>query len=153
MAMKRALVLTSLAAIVGSTALLAQDTSKQKATDTITATGCLQAGTTADSFTLTNVTQTARASSATGTSGSATASASATAGGKETDTKYELTADANVNLKSHVGHKVEITGTPDEKAGAAGSTSSTSSSSSASGTRPVKKVKVTALKHVAPSCS
>src|SRR5688500_1290801 len=124
--MKRLLLLTSLAVAVGSLSLAAQETAKPQTTtkDTITVTGCLQAGTAADTFTLSIVTQIATGTSATGTSGSAAATASASASGspKATDTKYELVTTGNVNLKPHVGHKVEITGTPQskEKAGTSG---------------------------------
>jgi hypothetical protein len=154
--MKRLLLLAGLAVAVGSASLMAQDTPKPQTTtkDTISVSGCLQAGTTPDTFMLSNVTQTATASTATGTAGSATASASATTGAKSTDTKYELVASGTVNLKPHVGHKVEITGTPSDAKGTTGTTGSTPSTatSSATGAAPAKKITVTAVKHVAASC-
>lgn len=154
--MKRLLLLAGLAVAVGSTSLTAQDPAKPTTTakDTITVTGCLQAGTAPDTFTLSNVTQTATASTATGTAGSASASASATTDPKAPDIKYELVASGTVNLKPHVGHKVEITGTPEAKAtaGTSGVTTPPSTTSSATGKAEAKKITVTAMKHIAPSC-
>jgi hypothetical protein len=154
--MKRLLLLAGLVVAVGSAPLTAQDPAKPTTMtkDSITVTGCLQAGTAPDTFTLSNVTQTAAASSATGTTGGATASASATASPKGTDTKYELVAAGNVNLKPHVGHKVEITGTPDTKAtaGTSGTATSTPAPSGGTAKPAAKKITVTAVKHVAASC-
>lgn len=152
--MKRVLLITGATMLV-FVPLAAQETPKPAtaAKDTVTLTGCLQAGTAPDTFTLSNVTEATAKSTATGTSGAATASA--TAGGKGTDTKYELSADTSVNLKPHVGHKVEITGTEDAKgaAGTAGTTGATASTSASSGAMgAAKKIKVTAIKHVAASC-
>lgn len=152
--MKRLLLLAGLAVAVGSTPLTAQDTAKPTTMtkDSITVTGCLQAGTAPDTFTLSNVTQAAAATSATGTSG-ATATATATTGPKSTDTKYELVAAGSVNLKPHVGHKVEITGTEAKGAmGTSGSTPSTSTPSAGTAKPEAKKITVTALKHVSPTC-
>ena len=156
--MKR-LLLAGVAVAVASMSLTAQETAKPQTMtkDSITVTGCLQAGTAPDTFTLSNVTQAAAATSATGTSG-ATATATATTGPKSTDTKYELVAGGSVNLKPHVGHKVEITGTEAKAAmGTTGSTPSTSTppTSTASGgtaTAGTKKINVTAVKHVAATC-
>jgi hypothetical protein len=150
--MKRLLLLAGLAVAVASTSLTAQETAKPQtlAKDSITVTGCLQAGTAPDTFTLSNVTQAAAATSATGTSG-ATATATATTGPKSTDTKYELVAAGTVNLKPHVGHKVEITGTEAKGAtGTSGATPSTPSGGTAKA--DTKKINVTAVKHVAASC-
>jgi hypothetical protein len=151
--MKRLLLLAGLAVAVASTSLTAQETAKPQTLtkDSITVTGCLQAGTAPDTFTLSNVTQAAAATSATGTSG-ATATATATTGPKGTDTKYELVA-GTVNLKPHVGHKVEITGTEAKGAmGTSGSTPSTSTPSGGTAKADTKKITVTAVKHVAASC-
>lgn len=56
---------------------------------------------------------------------------------------YRLVAGGNVNLKEHVGHKVEITGTPDMSAGEKAPTSAASGQ---------EKLKVTNLKHISPTC-
>lgn len=155
--MKRLLLLAGLAVAVGSMSLTAQETAKPQTMtkDSITVTGCLQAGTAPDTFTLSNVTQAAAATSATGTSG-ASATASATTGPKSMDTKYELVAGGSVNLKPHVGHKVEITGTEAKGAmGTSGSTPSTPSTSTPTGgtaKADTKKLNVTAVKHVAATC-
>jgi hypothetical protein len=153
--MKRLLLLAGVAAAVGSTSLMAQETAKPHTMtkDTITVTGCLQTGTAADTFTLSNVTQAAAASSATGTAGTATATASASGSPKTTDAKYELVAGGNVNLKPHVGHKVEVTGTPAKAtAGTSGATTPPPAASSGTSMAETKKITVTAVKHVAATC-
>jgi hypothetical protein len=87
----------------------------------MTVTGCLvEAPGAAGEYELTNVT------------GKTATSEKSTAG------SYKLVAGGNVNLKEHVGHKVEITGTS-EKA-------------STSGAAGEEKLKVTNLKHISPSC-
>lgn len=53
---------------------------------------------------------------------------------------YKLTATSSVNLKEHVGHKVEIKGTM------AGEKSPTSTASGP------EKIDVTSLKHISPTC-
>src|SRR5688572_933436 len=70
----------------------------------VTLSGCLQAGTEPNTFTLKNVTYTPVAGSETRPPELA-----------KVDTEYRLAADANVNLKNHVGHKVEVTGMIIEK--------------------------------------
>src|SRR5262249_52099505 len=62
---------------------------------------------------------------------------------KSTAGTYKLVAGGNVNLKEHVGHKVEITGTPDTSAG-----------EKAPPRAPwgEEKLRVTSLKHTAPPC-
>jgi hypothetical protein len=62
-------------------------------------------------------------------------------GTSEKSDTYKLVA-GSVNLKDHVGHKVEITGTPDTGAGEKAPTS----------TAGPEKIKVTALKHISPTC-
>jgi hypothetical protein len=85
-----------------------------------TVTGCLRAGDTAGSFMLTDVVMQGRAGAGdpapagTGTAGAGATAGGATAGGGQggPPTSITLTADSGVDLKAHVGHKVEITGTP-----------------------------------------
>lgn len=87
-----------------------------------TATGCLRAGDTAGTFMLTDVTMQGRAGAGAGATGTTaggtgataggTGTAGATAGGQATaPMSIMLTSDASVDLKAHVGHKVEVTGT------------------------------------------
>jgi hypothetical protein len=96
-----------------------------------TVTGCLRAGDTAGSFTLTDVTMqgagggagatagggaTAGATKGGTTAGTATGGATgtgtaATGGQARPPMSINLTAESSVDLKPHVGHKVEVTGT------------------------------------------
>ena len=89
---------------------------------TMTVTGCLREapGATGE-YELTN---------ATGEKGAAAAST------------YKLTASSSVNLKEHVGHKVELKGT---MAGSEKSPTSTATSG-------MEKFDVTSLKHISPTC-
>jgi hypothetical protein len=75
--------------IAAGTAKSQTETSKS-AGKTVSLTGCLQSGTDPGTFTLTNVTP-----------------SKGTAKGSET---YQLTAASGVDLKEHVGHKVQISG-------------------------------------------
>jgi hypothetical protein len=113
----------------------------------IVVTGCVTGGPAA--FTLTN----AMAANATGKPGEAV-------GTSGISSSYDLSARAGVDLAPHVGHKVEITGTPAEAsaapgAGAAGSPAATSpaAGSPAAGKTPAAKLTVTAVKMVSASCS
>jgi hypothetical protein len=103
-----------------------------------TLTGCLKAGPEPDSFILTNI------------GGAGSESAQKTAPGElaKTDVSYKLTAESGVKLKDHVGHKVEVTGTLAGK----GSTSSTPPASTERPKADMANLKVTAIKHISPSC-
>src|SRR5262249_51644474 len=74
-------------------------------------TGCVQAGTTAGSFELTNVkkgsSSASSSSSSSPSSSSPSASASASASDKGT---VKLMASPSVDLSTHVGHTVEVSG-------------------------------------------
>jgi hypothetical protein len=61
-------------------------------------------------------------------------------------TSYDLTPRAGVDLKPHVGHKVEITGTPDM------AKSTSPSTGAAAGKPAMAKLTVTNLKMVSASC-
>jgi hypothetical protein len=103
----------------------------------MTLTGCLKAGSEPDTFILSNV-----------SGGGTEAAAQRTAPGElaRTDVSYKLTADSNVKLKDHVGHKVEVTGTIGK-----GMTNTPPSSADKPGA-DMAKLKVTSIKHVSPSC-
>jgi hypothetical protein len=119
----------------------------------VTVTGCLErakadssapTGTTgaaaaADTakFVLNNVTSGAGASATAGTSG-ATASAST----RPTASSYKLDAD-DAKLTAHVGHKVTISGTVENRASATGAAMSASA----------PKLKVETVTHVSPTCT
>lgn len=102
-----------------------------------TLTGCLKAGTEPDSFILTNI------------SGAGSEAAQKTAPGElaRADVSYKLTADSGVKLKDHVGHKVEVTGTLAGKG-----FTSTPPASTEKPKAEMANLKVTAIKHISPSC-
>jgi hypothetical protein len=160
--MKRVLTATCLAAsfavglaaqstgTAGAAATTSQDpqAAGQRGGGPRTVTGCLRAGDTAGSFMLTDVQGLGGRGQASGTgataggatAGAAGATAGTTAGGAAQGgppMSVMLTADASVDLKSHVGHKVEVTGTlaGGRRGGAAGGgTTGTATGSTASGT-------------------
>ncbi len=111
-----------------------QPAAKPDPAKAIVVTGCVAGGPAA--FTLTN----AMAATSTAKPGE---SPVGTAG---ISSSYDLTPQAGVELKAHVGHKVEITGTPvmtapgEKPAPAAGAKP------------PAPKLNVTALKMVSASC-
>jgi hypothetical protein len=85
----------------------------------ITITGCLKAGDTSGTYMLTNVKGMGRTTGTTGGettgAGGTTAGATTTApqGGQRSGmNEVTLTASSNVDLKPHVGHQIEVTGTP-----------------------------------------
>src|SRR6185369_12058770 len=107
------------------------------AKDTITVTGCLQPDTmsaanspTAPAFKLTSVMKSDAPSTATGTTGTTGSMPSASIA-----SAYALDGSA-ADLKSHVGHKVEITGTP----APAGAPAATEPASRAADSTPHLKV-------------
>jgi hypothetical protein len=100
-----------------------------------TLTGCLKAGTEPDSFVLTNI------------GGSDTAQKTAPGELAKADVSYKLSADSSVKLKDHVGHKVEVTGSIGGKG-----FSSTPPASTEKPKAEMANFKVTAIKHISPSC-
>jgi hypothetical protein len=103
----------------------------------MTLTGCLKAGTEPDSFILTNISP----------AGSDTAQKTAPGELAKTDVSYKLSADSGVKLKDHVGHKVEVTGTLAGKGFTATPPASTEKPKA-----EMANLKVTAIKHISPSC-
>ena len=71
-----------------------------KSPQTVTYTGCVQTGTETKTFILDKVVPITRSSTSVGTTGSTTT----------TTTTYALVPDQKVELETHVGHKVEVTG-------------------------------------------
>jgi len=69
-----------------------------KKADTITYTGCVQSGTETKTFILNHVVPMSRSTTTSGTTGTTTT------------TTYALVPDQQVELETHVGHKVEVTG-------------------------------------------
>jgi hypothetical protein len=101
----------------------------------VTLSGCLREGATTGTFVLANATESTAGASRTGggMEHSTTPPATGTAGSTMQKT-YSLSAGSDVNLKAHVGHKVEVTGTVAAQADSKASTPSTSSSSATSTT-------------------
>lgn len=158
-----------------------------------TLTGCLRAGDTEGTYMLTNVeglggrmgggAAGAGAATTTGGAGTTTAGAAATTGsgqGRAMAGGIMLNADSSVDLKAHVGHKIEVTGTfagGGRRGGAAtgatgatttggGTTTGTASGTTAAGAgqtagttgaqgggRAMRSMTVTSVKMVSDSCS
>lgn len=95
-------------ALAGSVALLnAQDTKTTtvtkvdgKAGQMVTYTGCVQSGTETKTYILSKVVPMTKSETTVGTAGTTTV----------TSTTYALVPDQKVELQTHVGHKVEVTG-------------------------------------------
>ena len=116
----------------------AQDTQKAK---TVSVTGCLAAGADAKSFTLNDAMPAA-----------AEKEQSKEAPKSGEMKSYKVTADESLKLTSHVGHKVTLTGTIGESAGAA-SPGAAGTSGTAGGAKPAASLTATALKMVSPTCT
>jgi len=110
----------------------------QEENRSMTLTGCLQAGSEPNTYTLSNVSM------------SRSRSSGAPNEMARTETSYKLIPEGNVNLKDHVGHKVEITGTPAKEESSMGT--STSSSGEYSGTSSSPELKVSSIRHIAKTC-
>jgi hypothetical protein len=82
------------------------------AAKTVTVTGCLKAGDTADSFTLSDLkwSNKDKGTAAVGTSGTAAPPAAIASA-----TSLKIIPGASAKLSEHVGHQVEVTGTISEK--------------------------------------
>jgi hypothetical protein len=136
----------------------------------MTITGCLKAGDTADTFTLTNVKGMGKPAGTTGeTAPSTTGGAPTTAPeGGQAAMSVTLTPASDVDLKAHVGHQIEVTGTPARGAGAGGTTAggtttggTTAGGTSTGGTSPsatatsgrARNLNVTKVKMISESCS
>jgi hypothetical protein len=131
---------------------------KSKSAQTVTIAGCVREGDTPNSFLLSNVDASALASGATGTAGTPPAGTPATA---PTTTTVQLISSADIDLKKHVGHKVEVSGTI-SPAGAAGTTGMPSKPTTDTTAReaekekdkskPAHKLNVRSVKHVSETC-
>jgi hypothetical protein len=106
---------TSTSGTTGATT--SQDTTQRSRGGPMTLTGCLKAGDTAGTYMLTNVQGMGRRSGTAGTTGDTTGAGGTTAGGSTTSSagganQVMLNAASDVDLKPHVGHQIEVTGTP-----------------------------------------
>ena len=105
----------------------------------VTFTGCVQSGSETRTYILDKVVPVSRTTTTetTGTSGEVT----------RTSTTYLLVPGDKVELQSHVGHKVEVTGTLDAASAAAPVTADPPSAQNA------PKVKVTRVKMISETCA
>jgi len=142
-----------------------------------TVTGCLRAGDTAGTYMLTDVTMqggAGRAGAGSGTTAGGTGATAggtgATAGGTATGTaatggatasgaqgapmSVMLTAaDASVDLKAHVGHKMEVVGTMAGGRGRSGDTGAGATGTGQGGGRGPRNMTVTSVRMISESCS
>ena len=141
-----------------------------------TATGCLREGDTAGTYMLTDVTM--QGGGRRGGMGGGAAAGGTTAGSTTTGStagtmpqggrgmgpqSVMLTADSSVDLKAHVGHKVEVTGTmtggrgrmgnAGDTSGAAATGTSTAGGGQGMGRGAMRSMTVTSIRMVADSCS
>ena len=141
--------------------------SPAKSAQSVTISGCVKEGDTANSFFLTNVDPNAltahHGSGATGTAGTPPAPAGSSATAPATTT-VALISSADIDLKKHVGHKVEVSGTiaptkAEPGTGAAGTAGTPSSDTTAREAGKDKagmhahKLNVRSIKHVSETCS
>jgi hypothetical protein len=146
-----------------------------------TVTGCLRAGDTAGTYMLTDVQMAGRSGDTTGstagsTTGTSTTGSTQGATGRQgrgmMPTTLNLSAASDVDLKAHVGHKIEVTGTMagggrrgGDAAGSTttggtttGGTATTSGTTSATGGQGggqgrTRTMNVTSVRMVSESCS
>jgi hypothetical protein len=122
-----------------------QSSKSDKAGKSTTLTGCVQSGTTAGTYELTNIK--GKGSMASSESSSSSASSSKT---------VKLVAAAGVDLSQHVGHQVEVKGSMgmgSASASASAPPSAASPSASASASSDSKEFNVTDVKMVSATCS
>ena len=147
--MKRLVIAGALASLIAWSGAPAQAQQADQASEAkgknVTLTGCQAKGDTADSFRLTNVRTTG---ATTGTTGEKPA-------GKETPAvTYHLSPGKTQKMEAHVGHTVEVTGTPEAMAGDKSAKSGEAAPSASAKTKgAMQHLTVTSFKHVSGSCS
>jgi hypothetical protein len=122
-----------------------------KSAQTVTITGCVREGDTPSSFVLSNVDPSALTprAGATGTTGTPSAPAASSAG----TASVLLAATSDIDLKKHVGHKVEITGTIAPAKPEAGTSGTPAPEADKDKSKAAHKLNVRSVKHVSESCS
>lgn len=117
-------------------------------------TGCVQSGTEAGTFELTNIKGKEKDTASAGATGAA-GTAGASASGAMSSKAVKLMASPDVDLASHVGHTVELTGMWSAGAGSSSSSTSTSPSESTGGSMAHKggAFQVSKVKMVSSTCS
>ena len=147
--MRRLVIAGALASLIAWSGAPAQaeqaDQAREAKGKSVTLTGCLAKGDTADSFTLTNARTAGATAGTTGEKEAAKASAAST---------YHLSPGKTPKMEAHVGHTVEITGTleamPADKSAKPGEAAP---GASAKTKDAMQHVTVTGFKHVSGSCS
>ena len=66
---------------------------------------------------------------------------------------YRVTGESSLNLANHVGHKVTLTGTVEEKGAGAAAPGAAGTSGTAAGGKSAASLTATALKMVSPTCT
>ena len=150
--MKRVIVAGALASLVAWAGAPAQAQQTQESKGkTVTLTGCLAKGDTADSFMLNKASMSGEKAAAAG------ASAEKTGAKDAQGATYHLMPGKVQKMEAHVGHTVEITGTIDAsqgKSAASGTSGTSGAAGSASTSKPaMQHVTVTGMKHVSATCS
>jgi hypothetical protein len=112
-------------------------------------TGCVQSGTSAGTFELTNIKKGMKSDSASASTDPGAAGASAAS-----SKTVKLVAAAGVDLSQHVGHQVEVTGSWDKSSASASATPpSADAPASASASSKGGDFNVTDVKMVSATCS
>jgi len=117
-------------------------------------TGCLQAGTEAGTYELTNI-KGKKSDASTSSSSSSAASSASSASASGSDRSVKLVADPGVDLSTFVGHEIEVSG---NWSSSSGSTSASASASDTSSPYPPSHLvnrdfNATAVKLVSATCS
>jgi hypothetical protein len=125
-------------------------------------TGCVQSGTTAGTYELTNIKKGAGRDSASSSSTAPSSTSEPSSASSSSSKSVKLVAAAGVDLSQHVGHQVEVTGSwaPSSSSSSSSATSSTSSTTPPSSTETSttstsmgKDFNVTDVKMVSATCS
>lgn len=170
--MKRALTALCLAATASWVIAVGADTTRttagqqknSKTEKTVTLTGCLEEGLVANTFVLKdviNLADTWGTSGGTGSTSGSSGMSDETRGTSGSTISVELLPMRGVELKAHLGHKVEITGIPSEMDHSKDNKDSTGTSGSGMGQNGSSgmsmtmehRVKVQSIKHVSDTCS
>jgi hypothetical protein len=146
--MRRVVIAGALASLIAWSGAPAQadqaDQAREAKGKSVTLTGCLAKGDTADSFTLTNARTAGATAGTTGEKGAA----------KESAATYHVSPGKTLKMEAHVGHTVEITGTveamPGDKSAKPGEAAPGASAKTKAG---MQHVMVTSFKHVSGTCS
>lgn len=122
---------------------------------TVSLTGCLREGDAPGTYVLTDLDASALrelGAGTTGTSGTTPSGTSGMAASGSKDVKVQLSPEASVNLKDHVGQQVSVTGMLAKDAGT-GATGTTGAPGAAAGDKDAHKLNVRSIKMVSSTCA